>query len=168
MKEQRRHESFPLKRDEAAGGVVAERGPDGVRIVLIATARGGSVRWSLPKGHFKRDETNEQAALREVREETGLEVDVVARLATIDYWFVEKRTRYHKFVHYFLMRATGGRLDDHDHEVVEARWFPLEEALERMAYPNERAMLEERREVLHELLAGSPAGADAARQDRER
>jgi 8-oxo-dGTP pyrophosphatase MutT (NUDIX family) len=132
---------IPTKSDEAAGGLVVRRDADAVSVVLIAVARESSLRWSLPKGHYKKRETPEQAALREVREETGLEVEIVAPLVTIDYWFVEKRVRYHKFVRYFLMRATGGRLEDHDDEVVEARWFDWDEAVRRMTYANERDVL---------------------------
>jgi 8-oxo-dGTP pyrophosphatase MutT (NUDIX family) len=131
-----------IKRDEAAGGVVARLDADGLAVVLIASERYGTLRWSLPKGHFKKSESTEQAALREVTEETGLTTEIVATLETIDYWFVEKHVRYHKFVHYFLMRPVGGRFEDHDDEVVDVRWYPIADALRHMAYPNERAMLE--------------------------
>jgi 8-oxo-dGTP pyrophosphatase MutT (NUDIX family) len=146
---------LPTAIDEAAGGIVARRALDDgetVEVVLIATVKGGSRRWSLPKGHFKSRETNEQAAMREVREETGLEVEVVAPLPTIDYWFVEKGMRYHKFVHYFLMRAVGGRFGDHDHEVVDVRWFAFDDAVRRMAYPNERDLVAAHRELIESTL----------------
>jgi 8-oxo-dGTP pyrophosphatase MutT (NUDIX family) len=137
----RKYGEMPTKLDEAAGGIVAVRHANGLRVVLIAVARGAAPRWSLPKGHFKKAETAERAALREVREETGLHVELVAPLATIDYWFVEKRVRYHKFVHYFLMRPIGGSLEDHDDEVVEARWFSWNDALTHLTYANERDLL---------------------------
>jgi 8-oxo-dGTP pyrophosphatase MutT (NUDIX family) len=117
-------------------------------VVLIRTDREGVSRWSLPKGHFKKAETAEQAALREVREETGLEVEIRAPIGTIDYWFTEGKFKYHKFVHYFAMRAVGGSLDDHDDEVVEARWFAWNEALSVMAYETERAIVAESRASL--------------------
>ena len=144
--------NLPTKRDEAAGGVVVARDGDGLRVVLIASQRGGAVRWSLPKGHFKKQETHEMAATREVREETGLEVELLAPLATIDYWFVEKKVRYHKYVYYFAMRAVGGDLADHDDEVIEARWFPWDDALQRMSYENERTMLA----AQYDALAANP------------
>lgn len=149
---------LPTKRDEAAGGVVARRDGDGLEVVLIASRRESGIRWALPKGHFKKRETVEQTAAREAREETGLEVEIVAPLATIDYWFVEKRVRYHKFVHYFVMRAVGGSLEDHDDEVDEARWFAFDEALLRMAYENERALLEAHRDLIGRLAQPDEPG----------
>ena len=143
---------LPTAIDEAAGGIVARRENGSVEIVLIATLKGSTHRWSLPKGHFKSRETNEQAAMREVREETGLDVEVVAPLPTIDYWFVEKGMRYHKFVHYFVMRPVGGRFEDHDDEVVDVRWFPYDEAVRRMAYPNERDLVAGNKELIDTVL----------------
>lgn len=143
---------MPVKRDEAAGGLVVARDAGGLRVALIATNKYGTLRWALPKGHFKKKETAEQAALREVREETGLQVELLEQLSTIDYWFVENRVRYHKFVHYYLMRAVGGSLSDHDDEVVEARWFEWNEALRHMAFSNERELLERHAETVERAL----------------
>jgi 8-oxo-dGTP pyrophosphatase MutT (NUDIX family) len=140
------------KLDEAAGGLVAARDGDVIRVVLIGVERNGVLRWSLPKGHFKKRESADQAAVREVREETGLRVQIVTALPTIDYWFVEHRVRYHKFVHYFLMRAVGGSFAEHDDEVVDVRWFEWDEALRTMAYANERSVLETERERVAELI----------------
>src|SRR5688500_17276339 len=97
------------KLEEAAGGAVIARGQEGLELVLICTHTNGMYRWSLPKGHFKKRETREETALREVREETGLDAEIIEPLGTIDYWFTEGDTRYHKYVHYFLMRSLGGR-----------------------------------------------------------
>jgi 8-oxo-dGTP pyrophosphatase MutT (NUDIX family) len=139
--------------EEAAGGAIVAREGDALRLVLIATRRDASVRWSLPKGHFERDETVEQAALREAREETGLEVDLVGELGTVDYWFTDGDIRYHKFVHFFVMRPVGGDLSLHDDEVVEARWFAWEDALKHMAYPSERELIASSRERVLELIS---------------
>lgn len=145
----------PFKRDAAAGGLVAELDASGdVRVVLIRSRRRKSDVWSLPKGHFKARETADQTALREVREETGLRTRIVATLGTIDYWFVEKGVRYHKFVEYFVMTAVSGSLDDHDDEVEEACWLAWDEAIERMSYPNERALVEARRGAVLSALRG--------------
>src|SRR5919201_954445 len=106
----------------SAGGVVlAELRPDAsVALVARRSAR-GTLQWTLPKGQQEAGETVPETALREVREETGLEVRLVGRLDTIDYWFVwaPEQTRYHKFVHYYLMVATGGDLAGHDHEMED-------------------------------------------------
>lgn len=139
----------PFKLDEAAGGLVAELDASGdLRIVLIRSRRKKSHVWSLPKGHFKKGETAEQTALREVREETGLVTRIVAQLGVIDYWFVEKGVRYHKFVEYFVMTAEGGSLEDHDDEVEEARWLSWDAAVAKMSYPNERALVEASRDAV--------------------
>jgi 8-oxo-dGTP pyrophosphatase MutT (NUDIX family) len=130
------------KLDRAAGGIVFRQAGASLEVVLIATEKyGRPPRWSLPKGHYKKQETAEQAACREVTEETGLEVRVVAPLGDVDYWFVEGGVRYHKYVTYFALAALGGNLEDHDDEVVEARWFEVNEALGVLAYPNERQLL---------------------------
>ena len=97
-----------------------------------------------------------ETALREVREETGLQAELVGPLDTIDYWFVwaPERTRYHKFVHYFLMRAVGGDFADHDHEMEDAAWFEPEQARRRMSFANERRLLD----LIPDVLAGQAAG----------
>lgn len=117
----------------------------GARVALIARrSAGGALQWTLPKGTQEQGERIADTAMREVREETGLEVELLTDLDTIDYWFVwtPAQTRYHKFVHYFLMRATGGDLSRHDSESEEARWFPTDEAGRVMAFDNERHLLD--------------------------
>jgi 8-oxo-dGTP pyrophosphatase MutT (NUDIX family) len=129
----------------SAGGVVlAETRPDApVALVAHRSAR-GALQWTLPKGAQEPGETVTEAALREVREETGLEVELLGPLDTIDYWFVwaPEQTRYHKFVHYFLMHAVGGDFARHDSEMEEADWFAPEQARRRMAFANERRLLD--------------------------
>ena len=129
----------------SAGGVVlAELRPDAPVALVAHRSVRGTLQWTLPKGAQEQDETVEQTALREVREETGLEAELVGPLDTIDYWFVwaPERTRYHKFVHYFLMRAVGGDFSAHDHEMEDAAWFDLAEARGRMSFANERRLLD--------------------------
>lgn len=143
-----------IKRDEAAGGLVARVVDGELEVVLIAVARTRTALWALPKGHFKKKETAEQTALREVREETGLAVEILRPLGVIDYWFVEDGVRYHKFVEYFVMREAGGHLDHHDDEVLESRWFRWDDAVATMSYANERELVAANRDVVREALGG--------------
>ena len=129
----------------SAGGVVLSQPVPDAQVALIARrSAGGALQWTLPKGTRESGETIADTALREVREETGLEVELLTRLDTIDYWFVwaPEQVRYHKFVHYFLMRATGGDLSRHDSESEEARWFEAGDAGRVLAFGNERQLLE--------------------------
>lgn len=98
--------------------------------------------WALPKGTPQAGETLEETALRETREETGLEIEIEQPISSIRYFFVRGRTRFAKTVHFFLMRPVGGDLSLHDHEFDEVRWWPLEEAIELVTYPTERSVLE--------------------------
>ena len=97
--------------------------------------------WALPKGTPDSGETLEETAIRETREESGLEVEIEEPITSISYFFVHGRTRYHKTVHFFLMRPTGGRVADHDHEFDEVRWVQLGEALELMTHATEREVV---------------------------
>jgi ADP-ribose pyrophosphatase YjhB (NUDIX family) len=131
----------------SAGGVVV-RTDGGVEVCLIRPA-GRSV-WGLPKGGVEEGETLAETALREVAEETGLVGVVDQELGAIDYTFYsrEQGGRIHKTVHYFLVRATGGNTSQHDHEVSEAKFVRLRQALRLMNYPNEREMVRRAAELL--------------------
>jgi len=124
----------------------------GVQICLIRPA-GRSV-WGLPKGGIEAGETPAQTAVREVHEETGIDAVVDSELGSIDYSFYsrEEGSRIHKTVHYHLMHATGGDTSRHDHEVSEARWVDLREAVRLMTYPNEREMVRRAAEAVGETL----------------
>jgi 8-oxo-dGTP pyrophosphatase MutT (NUDIX family) len=143
----------------SAGGVVlAEPWPDAaVALVAHRSVRGG-LQWTLPKGAVEEGETVEQTALREVREETGLEAELIGPLDTIDYWFVwaPERTRYHKFVHYFLMVSAGRDFSQRDHEMEDAAWFEPDEARRQMSFANERRLLDLIPDVLATQRAGGP------------
>jgi 8-oxo-dGTP pyrophosphatase MutT (NUDIX family) len=140
----------------SAGGVVlAELRPDAPVALVAHRSVRGHLQWTLPKGAQERGETVTETAVREVREETGLEVELVGPLETIDYWFVwaPEQTRYHKFVHYFLMRAVGGDFSRHDSEMEDAAWFEPDQARNQMAFANERRLLD----LVPGVLAGQGA-----------
>jgi 8-oxo-dGTP pyrophosphatase MutT (NUDIX family) len=98
--------------------------------------------WSLPKGHIEAGETAEQAAVREIEEETGISGEILAELGTIDFWFVAGGRRVHKTVRHYLLRATGGELSDADIEVSEVAWVPLPDIRAQLAYPDERGLVD--------------------------
>jgi 8-oxo-dGTP pyrophosphatase MutT (NUDIX family) len=120
--------------------VIYRRRGGGAEVALISV--GEKARWQLPKGLIDPGEPEEVTARREVREETGLEGELIAPIDTVEYWYVAtergSRVRYHKRVHFFLLQCTGGDLARHDREVNEARWFPLDEARDRLAFRSER------------------------------
>ena len=122
----------------------------GTAAVIGRLDRRGRLLWSLPKGHIEAGETAEQAAVREVEEETGIIGRVVAPLGTIDFWFVAEDRRVHKTVHHFLLRALGGELSDSDVEVAEVAWVPLDELESRLAYADERRLIRRATELLEE------------------
>jgi 8-oxo-dGTP pyrophosphatase MutT (NUDIX family) len=131
--------NLPTARATSAGGIVVRRTGQGLELILGKRRRErDGVTWSLPKGTPDGSETIEQTALREVSEETGLEVRILAPVGPIQYYFVQSGQRIHKTVHYYLMAPTGGDLAQHDHEFDEVRWFGAAEAEAIMSFPTER------------------------------
>lgn len=129
--------SAPTTREFSAGGVVL-RGPAGRREVVVVHPREGLT--ALPKGHPDGDETLEQAATREVREEAGVIAEPVERLGEVRYWYTLKGERVLKSVTFFLFEYRSGSTDDHDDEVVGAGWISLADAPGRLSYKGERTM----------------------------
>jgi 8-oxo-dGTP pyrophosphatase MutT (NUDIX family) len=132
----------------AAGGVVLRGAGEHLEVVLAG--RDSDRTWVFPKGTPDHGETIEETALREVREESGLDVDIVRPIGTIDYWFAVPGERVHKVVHFFLMRARGGDVSRHDHEYDEVRWVPVTEAKRLLSYDTYREMLDRAIEVAGE------------------
>jgi len=128
-----------VQRAVSAGGVVLREGAEGPEVVICGRLSDGV--WGLPKGTPDEGETMEEVAVREVSEETGLEVEIDRKTGVVEYWFVEDGVRYHKWVHYYLMRATGGRTEDHDHEHDRVEWAPVDKALKRLTFANDRNMV---------------------------
>jgi 8-oxo-dGTP pyrophosphatase MutT (NUDIX family) len=133
-------------RATSCGGIVL-RDANGTTEICLGrrqrTLGRSGTTWTLPKGTPNDGESVDQTALREVAEETGLEVRIVAPVGAIEYFFTQDGERIHKTVHYFLMEATGGSLDAHDHEFDEVRWMPVDEARRLMTFDTERQIVEE-------------------------
>jgi 8-oxo-dGTP pyrophosphatase MutT (NUDIX family) len=135
--------------ETSAGGLVVDSSSGTAVAALIGRKdRRGRLLWSLPKGHIEAGESAEQAAIREVAEETGIAGTIVGRLGTIDFWFMADGRRVHKTVHHFLLRAEGGELSDADVEVTAVAWVPLDELGARLAYEDERTLVARAPELL--------------------
>jgi 8-oxo-dGTP pyrophosphatase MutT (NUDIX family) len=140
----------PVKEQTSAGGVVFRREEAGVEVVIVSV--GSNSRWQLPKGLVDKGENPEVTAVREAREEGGVSSEVVQPIETIEYWYVGLdngiRVRFHKRVHFYLLRYISGDTKDHDWEVNEARWVPIEDATSQLAFDNERRVMERARVII--------------------
>ena len=135
--------------ETSAGGLVVRTEDGTASGALIGRLdRRGRLRWSLPKGHVELGETTEQAAVREVEEETGISGRITARLGSVEYTFTAQGRRIHKRVHHFLMVAIDGELSDADVEVTEVAWVPLTDLATRLAYAGERRLARRAVEML--------------------
>jgi 8-oxo-dGTP pyrophosphatase MutT (NUDIX family) len=142
------------KRAVSSGGVVFRK-VDGEIQVAVAAREGGKI-WCLPKGIVEKDETAEETALREVEEETGLKGEIIDKIDQIDYWFYWKPedTRYHKFVHFFLIEHRSGDVSNHDFELDEVRWMPIDQALKVLSYKDERQVMGKAKQMIKNFEDG--------------
>lgn len=142
----------PIIREQiSSGGVIFRKSDNGVEVVLVAMI--GRRSWCLPKGLINRNETPQAAALREVREETGLQGEIIDRIGQISYWYSlqDDKVKIHKTVHFFLMKYLEGSTEDHDHEVDEARWFPIDEALDTLSYKSEKQIMQKAKGLIDKM-----------------
>ncbi len=144
-------DTIPVETQLSAGGVVYRRRGPRIEVALISA--GPHRRWQLPKGMIERGEEPAATAVREVREETGILGEVLGLIETVDYWFVSytatRTVRFHKYVHFYLLRFVSGSVDDHDHEVHEACWLSIQAAARLMAFAGERRVITRAREMIH-------------------
>jgi 8-oxo-dGTP pyrophosphatase MutT (NUDIX family) len=130
-----------VEREFSAGGVVV-RDHEVAVIVPHKLSQEGRRTLALPKGHPDEGESMEEAATREVREETGLEAELVEKLGDVEYWYQRKGRRILKKVTFYLFEYRSGSVEDHDDEIEEARWMPLEQAAHELSFPGEREMVD--------------------------
>lgn len=137
--------------DQVSAGGVAFRWKDSDPELAIVSVK-SKLRWQLPKGIVDPGESPEATAIREVKEEAGVETDRLALIETIEYWYRSvnygKPVRYHKFVHFYLLQYRSGDVSEHDHEIEEARWVSFDEALELLEFKSEREVVEKAREMI--------------------
>jgi len=142
----------PVRDQTSSGGVVFRRGENGGPIEIAIISVGPQRRWQLPKGLVDAGEKPETAAMREAREEAGVDTRVTGHIETIEYWYagLERgiRVRFHKHVHFYLLEYVSGDTRNHDGEVNEARWIPIDEAVGQLAFEGERRVVERAKEML--------------------
>jgi 8-oxo-dGTP pyrophosphatase MutT (NUDIX family) len=142
------------KHAHSAGGVVIRDGAHGREFLAIRPV--GGARWQLPKGTLEPGESSEAAAVREVREEGGVDGHIVAPLEPISYFFRHGGQQIRKQVDFYVMAYDGGDPANHDHEIDDAQWFPVE-ASERLAFPSERSLVRDAVAVMATMLQNGTA-----------
>jgi 8-oxo-dGTP pyrophosphatase MutT (NUDIX family) len=143
--------------DQISAGGVAFRWTGAKPEIVIVSVK-PKLRWQLPKGIVDSGESPQVAAIREVREEAGVETDLIKLIETIEYWYRSEKhgkpVRYHKFVHFYMMQYKSGEVTDHDHEVEEARWVTFDEALEMLDFKSEREVVAKAHDIITALRKG--------------
>jgi 8-oxo-dGTP diphosphatase len=144
---------IPTEVQISAGGVAYRKKGKVVEIVIISV--GEQNRWQLPKGLIDKDETSAEAALREVREEAGIETEMIDLIDKVEYWYYSKRgskrIRFHKFVYFYLLKYRSGNTEDHDREVKEARWVSIDTGQNMLTFKSEKNMVDRAKEMIDSL-----------------
>jgi 8-oxo-dGTP pyrophosphatase MutT (NUDIX family) len=140
----------PVLTQISAGGVAFRKQKDQIEVALISV--GSDERWQLPKGLIDSGEATEAAALREVREEAGVETELIQLIDKVEYWYYStqrgQRVRFHKFVYFFLLRYLSGDVHDHDKEVNEARWVEIDQAHDMLAFKSEKQIVQQAKALI--------------------
>jgi len=135
-----------MKRAFSAGGVVYKFENGDLKVLLISTKEGRA--WALPKGLIEKGENPEKTALREIKEETGIEGEIVDELGETSYWFVLEGEKYFKTVKYFLVKYTGGEINP-QWEISSAEWFSPDEAIKKLTYKTDKEILKKALEKIY-------------------
>lgn len=147
------NEKIPTLEQISAGGVTFRLNDSETQVAIVSV--NPSRRWQLPKGIIDAGETEEQAAVREVREEAGIDCEILEKIETVEYWYFAsqkgERVRYHKFVHFFLLKYLSGDVADHDHEIAEARWVSIDKAIEMLAFKSEQDTVRKAQNLIEKL-----------------
>lgn len=144
---------LPIVEQISAGGVAFRHHESQLQVAIVSV--NPSRRWQLPKGIIDAGETPEITAVREVREEAGIETELLELVEKIEYWYVGdhrgERVRFHKFVYFYLLRYTDGDTANHDHEIAEARFVSSADAVEMLAFGGEKAVVEKAVDLIAKL-----------------